>query len=107
MELFIALVALGVAIWQLKLQRDEIRTESRINSLLHVDQLLSNRISFLEKIIEDKKQWNQPWVHLAHTINTYLKPVRNNVNATLLEEVKDHLPKHITLMELRDSLGLS
>ncbi len=36
MDIAIAVVALLVALWQLKLQRDEIRRNSRLNALIHI-----------------------------------------------------------------------
>lgn len=55
MEIYLAIAALVVAIWQLKLQREEIRLNGRINSLIHATEMIKDKIEHHERIIQDLK----------------------------------------------------
>ena len=65
MEIWIAVVALSVAVWQLNLQRQEMQRNTRINSLIHMSTLLKERIEFYERIIQNMKSKKQDWTKPA------------------------------------------
>ena len=75
MELLVALIALAITLWQLKLQRDEIRANSQINSLIHVARLLSEKIEHHERIIASlKSNKKSDWTGHANRVNRELRP---------------------------------
>jgi hypothetical protein len=104
-ELAVAIIALSIACWQLKLQRDEIRVQSQINSLIHVAQLLERKIEHHERIIEDLKFKRQDWVGHASRVNKELRPLLTQVNSLLLSAVQPGLPNLDPTM-LRQALKL-
>lgn len=92
MELVIALIALAVAGWQLKLQRDEVRANSQITSLIHVAELLTRKIEYHERIIEDMKAKRQDWKGHAARVNRELLPLLTQINSRLISCVESRLP---------------
>lgn len=106
METLIALTALGIAIWQLKLQRDEIRLNSRVNSLIHIADLLKNRIEYHEQIIESLKTRKADWSGHARRVNNDLRPMLNKINSQLIGAVSGHV-SDIEPDSVRQMLNLS
>ncbi|MDM0114467.1 hypothetical protein QTI66_20105 [Variovorax sp. J22R133] len=90
MELTIAVFALGVALWQLRLQRAAMQQESRLNALLHLASMLRDQIDFYEKIIDDQKRRNGDWLSLAARVNKELRPLLNNMNQELIKSVSQN-----------------
>jgi hypothetical protein len=105
MELAVAAIALLIACWQLKLQRDEIRVQSQINSLIHVAELLERKIQHHERIIEDLKSKRYDWGGHATRVNKELRPLLAEVHTLLLSTVESRLPKLDPAM-LREALKL-
>ena len=92
MELLVALVALVITLWQLKLQRDEMKANSQINSLIHVARLLSEKVEHHERIIASQKSKRIDWTGHAHRVNRELRPMLAQVNAKLLASIEAKLP---------------
>lgn len=88
MEILIAIVALIVAIWQLNLQRNEIRRNGQISSLIHMTSMLKDRIAYHEKMIEDLKAVRKDWTGHAARVNKELRPELNNVNQRLMDLIE-------------------
>jgi len=84
MEVFVAVIALAVAIWQLKLQRNEIRRNGRISSLIHMASMLKDKIDYHEKMIENMKAAKKDWSGHAARVNKDLRPALHNVNQNLM-----------------------
>ncbi|WP_156170232.1 hypothetical protein [Luteimonas sp. FCS-9] len=106
MELLVALAALAITLWQLKLQRDEIRANSQINSLIHVARLLSEKIEHHERIIGSLKSKKADWTGHAHRVNRELRPMLAQVNAKLLDSIEAKLPA-LDPATLRQALKLN
>ena len=87
MELLIAAIALGIAAWQLKLQKDEIKLNGTVSSLIHIASLLKDKMEFHEKMIEIQKQAKQDWTGHAYRVNDELKPMLNKVNSELVAAI--------------------
>ena len=87
MEIIVATVALCVAFWQLKLQRDEMRLNSRVNSLIHIAGLLRDKIKHHEHIIENLKAKNADWAGHAYRVNKELRPLLAKVDNELIDAV--------------------
>ncbi|GAB3089700.1 hypothetical protein [Lysobacter terrae] len=92
MELLIAVIALAVALWQLKLQRDEATINSRIGALIHVADLLMRRIDDHERIIDALKAKRKDWQGHATYVNNELRPLLAQTNTRLLVCLQDRLP---------------
>lgn len=90
MEIAVAVVALCIALWQLKLQREEIRLNSRVNSLIHIAGLLREKIEHHEQIIEALKSRKTDWSGHAYRVNAELRPLLAKVNQELVESVSHH-----------------
>src|SRR4249919_2596929 len=84
MELLIAVIALAVALWQLKLQRDEARSNSQVNTLIHVADLLARKIDYHERLIESLKAKRKDWQGHAAYVNNELRPLLSRTNIRLL-----------------------
>lgn len=105
MELAVAIIALAVTLWQLKLQREETRRNSEINSLIHVVTLLREKIDYHERIIEGMKGKKADWSGHAYRVNSELRPMLAQVNARLLTLV-GHGASGIDATRLREVLKL-
>ncbi|MGE5865451.1 MAG: hypothetical protein ACM32J_10165 [Rhizobacter sp.] len=90
MELLIALSALAIASWQLKLQREEIRMNSRLNALIHLATMLKDKIDHHERIIDHQKRCGLEWKGHAARVNLELRPLLVQVNAELVGAVSRH-----------------
>lgn len=90
MELLLGILGIAVAVWQLNLQRQEIRRNGQITALVHVSTLLKDKIDFHNAIIESAKASNQSWTGHAKVINEELRPLRSKVQDELLRISADH-----------------
>jgi hypothetical protein len=106
MEIAVAVIALCVAMWQLKLQREEIRLNSRVNSLIHIASLLKNKIEHYEQIIEGQKTKKADWSGHAHRVNNELRPLLDKINGQLILAVSNHV-EEIDVRGIREALKLS
>lgn len=110
MEMIMALVALSIAVWQLHLQRGEIRRNTRINSLIHTSTLFKDRIEFHERIIQNLKSQKKDWSKHANRVNNELQPLLHKVNGELFDSIFRHesridmdaIKKALRLPELSD-----
>lgn len=105
MEIWIAVVALSVAVWQLNLQRQEMQRNTRINSLIHMSTLLKERIEFYERIIQNMKSKKQDWTKHANRVNSELQPTLYKINSELLEAV-EHKNSALKSAEIKKALRL-
>lgn len=85
-EVIVGIIAVAIAIWQLNLQRKEIRRNGQINSLIHVANMIQQKIEFHEKIIQDlKKKKDASWRGHETKVNKEFRPLLSDVNQELLE----------------------
>lgn len=105
MEITVAVVALCIAIWQLKLQRDEIRLNSRLNALIHVAGLMREKIEHHEAIIENLKSRRSDWSGHAARVNGELRPLLARINHELIDSVS-HRAAGLDMQAIRDALKL-
>lgn len=103
---FLAVVAIAVAAWQLKLQRDAMNQNDRLNALLHLARLVQDKIGHHEQIIENMKRRNQDWTGHARRVNKELRPLLQQVNAELLSAIST-ARINLDLDDLRLALRLS
>lgn len=106
MEITVAVIALCVAMWQLKLQREEIRLNSRVNSLIHIASLLKSKIEHYEQIIEGQKSKKADWSGHAHRVNNELRPLLDKINSQLVEAASRHVGE-LDVQGVRQALKLS
>lgn len=106
MEITVALIALAVALWQLKLQRDEIRRNSRLNALIHIAGLLREKIEHHEQIIDSLKSRRSDWSGHANRVNTELRPLLAMINQELVESVSGQA-QGLDVQAIRDALKLN
>ena len=105
MEVTIAVVALCIAIWQLKLQRDEIRLNSRLNALIHIAGLMREKIEHHETIIDNLKSRRSDWSGHATRVNCELRPLLVRINQELIDSVS-HRAAGLDMQAIRDALKL-
>ncbi len=106
MEITVAVVALVVALWQLKLQRDETRLNSRLNALIHIAGLIREKIEHHEQIIDSLKSRRSDWSGHATRVNTELRPLLATINHELVESVSGRA-EGIDIQAIRDALRLT
>ncbi len=106
MEITVAVIALGIALWQLKLQREETRLNSRINSLIHIASLLKAKIEHYEQIIEGQKAKQADWAGHAYRVNNELRPLLDKINSQLVDATCHHIGE-IDVQSIRQALKLS
>lgn len=87
MEMLVAVDAVCVAAWQLKLQRDEIRLNSRFVALVHLAPMLKDKIDHHQQIIDHQKSHGLEWKGHAVRVNAELRPLLNTVNSELVDAV--------------------
>ncbi len=86
-EAILGLVAVIIAVRQLVLQRNEIRRNGQINSLVHVASVLQHRIDYHEKIIGDLRAQRKSvdlWHGHQKRVNSELRPLLADVHRQLL-----------------------
>lgn len=105
MEITVAVVALCIAVWQLKLQRDEIRLNSRLNALIHIAGLMREKIEHHETIIDNLKSRRSDWSGHAARVNCELRPLLTRINQELVESVA-HRAAGLDMHAIRDALKL-
>lgn len=105
MEITVAVVALLVAIWQLNLQRKEIRLNSRVNSLIHISALLRSQIEYHERIIDSQKLKKADFSGHAYRVNNELRPLLAQVNNQLVSSVTHHT-SGVDVESIREALKL-
>jgi hypothetical protein len=106
MEIAVGVVALAVALWQLKLQRDEIRLQSRLNSLIHIAGLIREKIEHHEQIIESLKARRSDWSGHAGRVNNELRPLLASINQELVESVSGQADG-LDMQAVREALKLN
>lgn len=106
METIVALVALAVALWQLKLQREEIRLNSRLNALIHISGLIREKIEHHEQIIDGLKSRRSDWTGHASHVNGELRPLLASINSELVESVSRRA-EVLDIQAIREALKLS
>jgi site-specific DNA-adenine methylase len=89
-EIFIGVAAVLVAVWQLNLQRQEIRRNGKINTLVHLSTIIKDRIDLYRTIIVARKQKNQPWQGHAKVINDELRPLLDKINKELIDITSEY-----------------
>ena len=105
MEVTVAIVALCIAFWQLKLQRDEIRLNSRLNALIHIAGLVREKIEHHEVIIDNLKSRRSDWSGHAARVNGELRPLLARINQELIDSVS-HRAAGLDMQAIRDALKL-
>ncbi len=105
MEVTLATVALCIAVWQLKLQRDEIRLNSRLNALIHIAGLIREKIEHHEAIIDSLKSRRSDWSGHATRVNSELRPLLARINQELIDSVA-HRAAGLDMQAIRDALKL-
>ncbi len=112
MEVWIAIVGLFVAAWQLNLQKKEIKKATQLEKLRIAADLIRSEIALREKIIADEKaKHNANWeVKILPHIEKVNKVLRPSLRAVIrkiidfhgdsVEELKD-LPNHYVENESR------
>lgn len=105
MEAILACIALAIAIWQLKLQRDEIRRNAQINSLMHIAGMLKDKIDHHERIIADMKVRREEWKWHAAKVNGELRPMLMKTHALLMSQIGHQIPQ-LDMPAIRESLKL-
>jgi hypothetical protein len=103
---YIALIAVLVALWQLKLQRDEIAKSSRVNALIAIAGLLQDRIRHYERIIDDHKRVGKKWKGYADIVNGRLRPLLLGVDRALVDNVSADTAG-LDMLAIRDALRVS
>ena len=83
----ITVTGLVVAIWQLKLQRDEVKRDVKINSLIYLTNYIKDKIIFHEKIISDLKRNNKNWRGHEKVVNKELRPMLKSIEKELLRTI--------------------
>ena len=106
MEITVAMVALAVALWQLKLQRDEVRRNSRLNALIHIASLLREKIEHHEQIIDSLKSRRSDWSGHANRVNSELRPLLAKINHELVDSVSGQA-QGLDVQAIRDALKLN
>lgn len=104
-EVWVAIVALAIAIWQLRLQRNEIRVNGKISSLIHVATMLKDKIEHHEKIIQDKKETDEDWTGHAKRVNQELRPQLKRINNELMKAMAGYKDS-MNIDDIRSSLRL-
>lgn len=74
-EILIGALALGVAGWQLYLQKKEQIRNSRINSLIYISNMLESRIKTYSDIIEEMKKDGKNYKGHTKRLHEELKPL--------------------------------
>ncbi len=106
MEIIVGVVALAVALWQLKLQREEIRLNSRLNALIHIAGLIREKIEHHEQIIESLKSRRSDWTGHANRVNSELRPLLASINHELVESVSSRA-EVLDMQAIREALKLN
>lgn len=75
----IALIGIAIAIWQLNLQRIEIKRASNAQTLQYLALLIKFRIDTLEAVIKENKRQKRPYKTIAEQVNNHLKPKYNAI----------------------------
>ncbi|MFL0796387.1 MAG: hypothetical protein K6L73_02725 [Cellvibrionaceae bacterium] len=89
-EIVVALIALIIAIWQLALQRGEIRENGKISALIHMASIVKDKIEYHERIIEDKKELGEAWKGHAYRVNNDLRPLLKKINKELTDAMSGY-----------------
>ncbi|MBY4678570.1 hypothetical protein [Marinobacterium arenosum] len=85
MELLVGAIALLIAIWQLKLQRQEIIRNGKISTLVHMATIIKDKIDHHEKIIENQKSNFGKWKGHADRVNNELRPLLEKLNKEIID----------------------
>lgn len=120
-EILVTAVGLGVAIWALKLQRDEIIKNSHINALIYTSQLLQEKLEYRSNIIGSKKDninrlvaekkalqaddggkiqnaidAERDWFNFhKELVNNELKPLKENIDIQIVQFASNYGGKHL------------
>jgi hypothetical protein len=85
MEVLVGAVALLIAAWQLKLQREEIIRNGKISTLVHMVSIVKDKIDHHETIIESQKRKQEKWKGHADKVNNELRPMLEKLNKDILK----------------------
>lgn len=97
--------AVGIAAYQLHLQRKETRRNGQLSALIHVADVLKARIDRHEKIIADMKARKEDWSGHANRVNSEFMPMLTKVQTELLDLLAGY-EGTLDAPELRRVLGL-
>lgn len=86
----IALGALFVAAYQLKLQKDEVIRSGKVPTLIHMASVIKDKIEYHEKIIEDQKEKQGKWKGHADRVNNELRPLLEKLNRDIIEATSSY-----------------
>jgi|GEM_PF-2315390 len=112
MEMWIAILGLFVAAWQLHLQKKEIKKATQLEKLRIAADIIRSEIALREKIISDEKakqnrDWDRKIQPHIDKVNGTLRPSLRAVVKKIIdfhgesvEELKD-LPNHYVENELQ------
>ena len=98
----IAIAALIVAIWQLYLQRLEIKRSTNIQCLQNIAMILKTEIDVIEAMITDRKQKDKSFVNLAARVNNELRP---QCKRSIQTRITPFYPSHLLKNSQRISLS--
>lgn len=82
---FLGLIAIVVAVWQLKLQREEIRRNGKVTALIHMASSIKDKIDHHEKIIQSQKDKKDKWKGHADRVNLELRPLLEKLNKEIID----------------------
>jgi hypothetical protein len=85
MGLIVGVVAVVIAIWQLKLQKDEVIRNGKVSTLIHMATIIKGKIEHHEKIIEGQKDKKEKWKGHADRVNNELRPLLEKLNRDIIE----------------------
>ena len=106
METIIAIVALCIAFWQLRLQKNEIHLNGRINSLIHIATMIKDKITYHEQIIQSLKNDKKGYSGHASRVNNELRPMLLKVHNELMSAIANHKGT-LDISEIRQALKLN
>lgn len=86
----LGLIAIVVAFWQLKLQREEIKRSGKVTALSHMASTLKDKIDYYEKIIEARKAKQGNWKGHADKVNQEFRPLLEKLNNDIIELSNDY-----------------
>jgi len=90
MGLIVGLIALVIAIWQLKLQKDEVIRSGKVSTLIHMASIIKDKIDHHEKIIEGQKEKREKWKGHADRVNNELRPLLEKLNGDIIEATSSY-----------------
>lgn len=90
MSVIVGVIALMVAVWQLKLQKDEVVRNGKVATLIHMASIIKDKIDYHEKIIEAQKDKKEKWRGHAERVNNELRPLLERLNKDIIEATSSY-----------------